>query len=184
MTDTKRICLGAFAGAHGVAGHAKVKTFTEEERGVAAYGRVESEDGARTFTLKFIRTAKPGLAIVAAPEIKSREDAASLAGVRLYVGRDALPNETGTDEFYVEDLIGLKALDENGAPIGVVTAVHNFGAGDIVEIKPASGCKTPIMTPFTKSAAPHVDLAKGVIVIANDALAEITAENANTNADR
>ncbi|MCA8888823.1 MAG: 16S rRNA processing protein RimM [Parvularculaceae bacterium] len=176
MSKKKRICLGAFAGAHGVAGHAKVKTFTQDESNIAAYGVVESEDCARKFTLKFVRIAKPGLAIVAAPEISSREDAASLAGVRLYVDRAALPDETDTDEFYIEDLIGLKALDENGAPVGVVTAVHNFGAGDIVEIKPGSGRKTAILAPFTKAAMPEVDLAKGVIVIAADALTEIAAE--------
>ncbi|MEZ5916359.1 MAG: ribosome maturation factor RimM [Parvularculaceae bacterium] len=153
--------FGAFAGAHGVAGHAKVKTFTEAESSIAAYGVVESEDGARKFTLKFLRTAKPGLAIVAAPEIKSREEAASLAGVRLYVNRAALPDETDTDEFYIEDLIGLKALDENGELVGVVTAVHNFLRPAILsKSNLQAGAKPRSWRSFTKAACRKSTLPK------------------------
>lgn len=172
----RRICLGAFAGAHGVKGEAKVKAFTESEEGVAAYGPVESEDGGRRFTLRFIRILKPGLALVAAPEIASREDAAALAGVRLYVDRAALP-APAEGEFYIEDLIGLDAVDDTGAPLGRITAIHNFGAGDILEIGEGAGA---FMTPFSGPAAPTVDFACGRITIAAAALAEIvvgTPEN-------
>jgi 16S rRNA processing protein RimM len=168
---TKRVCLGAFAGAHGVRGEAKVKTFTESEEGVARYGVVESEDGRRRFSLKFIRVLKPGLALVAAPEIESREDAAALAGVRIYVARSALPPAT-EDEFYLEDLIGLAAIDETGAPLGTIIAFHNFGAGDIIEISRAPGRKGAVMALFTQEMAPSIDLQGGWVVIRASALAE------------
>jgi 16S rRNA processing protein RimM len=163
-----RVCLGAFAGAHGVRGEAKVRTFTENEDGIARYGAVESEDGARRFSLKFIRVLKPGLAVVSAPEIKSREDAAALAGVRLYVDRAALP-AAGSDEYYVEDLIDLDAVDDAGRPLGRIVALHHFGAGDILEIGAKDG--TTAMVPFTNAAVPSIDLVAGVVTIAASALA-------------
>lgn len=165
----RRICLGAFAGAHGVKGEARVKTFTETEDGVARYGAVESEDGARRFTLKFIRVLKPGVALVAAREIESREDAQALAGVRLYVDRSALP-PAGPDEYYLEDLIELAVADDEGRPLGRVVAVHNFGAGDLLEFEAPGGARR--IVPFSKATVPVVDLAKG-ITIAAAALAEV-----------
>lgn len=166
----RRVCLGAFAGAHGVKGDAKVKTFTAEPESVAAYGPVQTEDGGRTFTLRFIRMLKPGLALVSAPEIASREDAAALAGTRLYVDRDALPAPGDEDEFYMDDLVGLTAVDETGAEAGRVAAVHNFGAGDILELNGVPGVKQALMIPFTKEAVPGVDLGAGTIAVARAAL--------------
>lgn len=167
-----RICLGAFAGAHGVKGEAKVKTFTETEDGVVRYGAVESEDAKRRFALKFIRILKPGLALVSAPEIASREDAEALAGVRLYVDRARLP-APAEGEFYLEDLVGLAAVDEEGRPLGAIVAFYDFGAGDILEFEAADGTKT--MIPFTAEAVPAIDPAKGVATIAAAALRTETA---------
>ena len=162
-----RICLGAFAGAHGVKGAAKVKTFTQEETGVVAYGPVASEDGRRVFTLNFIRILKPGLALVSAPEIKSREDAASLAGVRLYVSRDQLPAaEKG--EYYLEDLVGLAIFDETGARHGEISAVHNFGAGDIIEFTRPGGARQ--MIAFQKDIVPNVDIKDGRVTVLREGL--------------
>lgn len=172
MNKRHRICLGAFAGAHGVKGEIKVKTFTALEDAVAAYGPVESEDGARRFTLTFIRTLKPALALVSAPEIGGREEAAALTGMRLYVDRTRLP-DPGADEFYVEDLVGLAALDDGGRALGRIAAVHNFGAGDILEITDAGAKKGGLLVPFTRAAVPTVDLAGGRVVITAAALAEI-----------
>lgn len=166
---TRRICLGAFAGAHGVKGAAKVRAFTGSEDGVAAYGPVESEDGKRRFTLDFIRVLRPGLAVVSAPEISSREDAASLAGVRFYAPRAALP-PAADDDFYMEDLVGLAVVDEKGAPQGRITGVHNFGAGDILEIAGRPGKPDHLFAPFTKAAFPVIDLTRGIAVAAAEAL--------------
>ncbi len=169
MTKKTRICLGAFAGAHGVKGEIKVKAFTESGDGVAAYGAVESEDGGRRFSLHFIRMLKPGLALVSAPEIRTRDDAEALAGVRFYVDRAALP-AAGEEEFYIEDLVGIRAEIAGGGDAGRVSAVYNFGAGDMLELTGVAGRRGPVLIPFTRAAAPHVDLAKGVITIAGDAL--------------
>jgi 16S rRNA processing protein RimM len=174
-----RICVGAFAGAHGVRGEAKVKTFTAEVEGVAEYGPVETEDGTRRFELRFIRALKADLALVSSPAIATREEAAALAGVRLYVARAALP-DPAADEFYIEDLIGLLAVDASGGAIGEIAGVHQFGAGPILEVKPPMGAS--YFLPFTAAVAPTVELAAGRIVI-DRAAAEAAAAPVNP-ADR
>lgn len=175
MTGAKRICLGAFAGAHGVRGEAKVKSFTETPEKIAAYGPVTTEDGARSFTLEIVRLLKPDLVLVRAPEIESREDAAALSGTKLYVTRAALPApEDGA--FYIEDLVGLPAFTEDGAPSGRVAAVHNFGAGAILELEEVPGRKGGVMIAFRRETFPHIDLAAGRLTLAAAALAEEAAE--------
>ncbi len=161
----KRVCLAAFAGAHGVRGEVKLKTFTSNEEDAAAYGSLSSEDGARRFTLKIVRVLKPGLVLARSPEIKTREEAQALAGTRLYAPRAALPAIEDEDEFYHEDLVGLEAVDENGAPMGRIAAVHNFGAGDILEVKDRPDGAPSIMVPFTKQSAPKIDLEAGRITL-------------------
>lgn len=164
-----RICLGAFAGAHGVKGAAQIRTFTEKPENIAAYGPVETEDGARRFTLTVIRELKPGLVLATAPEIESREDALSLKGRQLFVDRYKLP-AAEDDAFYLEDLIGLAAQDENGEALGKVKAVHNFGAGDILELQGVPGVKGGCLIPFTRENALTIDLKEGLIVIMKAAL--------------
>ncbi len=164
-----RACLGAFAGAHGVKGETKIKTFTEAPENIADYGVLETEDGARRFTLKFVRLLKGDFIIASAPEIKSREDAESLKGVRLYVDRAALP-EPEEDEFYLDDLVGLAVVDEAGAAMGKVKAVYNFGAGDLLEVANIPGVKGVRLIPFTKAAVPAVDLEAGTVTVARDYL--------------
>jgi len=181
----KRVCLAAFAGAHGVRGEVKLKTFTANEEDAAAYGPLSSEDGARRFTLKIVRVLKPGLVLARSPEIKTREEAQALAGTRLYAPRDALPAIEDEDEFYHEDLVGLEAVDENGAPIGRIAAVHNFGAGDILEVKDRPDGAPSIMVPFTREAAPKIDLEAGriTLVLIEDAavLSDQTGEIVSTD---
>ncbi len=165
----KRACLGAFAGAHGVKGEAKVKSFTEEPKSIAAYGPVETEDGERQFTLSVVRALKPDLLLVRAPEIQSREDAERLKGARLYVNREKLP-PPDEDEFYLDDLIGLAAVDENARSLGVVNAVYNFGAGEIIELKDIPEVKGMRLVPFTKEDIPDVDIAAGKITVRRGAI--------------
>lgn len=180
-----RVCLGAFAGAHGVKGDVKVKSFAENAEDISSYGPLESEDGDRRFTLTILRALKGDLLLARADEIKSREDAEDLKGVRLYVDRTVLP-ELSEDEFYLEDLVGLNAVDESGAPLGAVSAVYNFGAGDILELKDIPGVKAARLIAFTKQNAPAVDVAGGVITIARAAITasdeDPTAQPANIDA--
>lgn len=179
MTE-RRVCLAQFAGAHGVRGEAKLKCFTATEAGVAAYGPLMTEDGARRFTFTFLRAPKPGLAIVKAPEIKSREDAAALSGIRLYVLRSALPAVEAADEFYVEDLVGLAVKTDAGRSSGAVAAVHNFGAGDVLELKKG---KASVFVPFTLTAVPSVDIVGRIVTIAESALEEIDATRSEADPD-
>lgn len=169
MTRDNRVCLGAFAGAHGVRGEAKVKVFTADPGGIAAYGKVETEDGARQFNLTVVRQIKGDFVLVRAPEIKSREDAESLKGQRIYVERDALP-APDEDEFYLDDLVGLKAEDETGAPLGVVKAVYNFGSDDMIELVNIPNVKGVRLVAFTKILVPDVDIAQERIVVSRDAI--------------
>lgn len=161
----RRVCLGVFIGAHGVRGAAKVKAFTEKAEDVAAYGPVVTENGARQFTLSVLREAKPGVVIVTAPEIESREDAAGLNQTKIYVPRDRLPQTRDADEHYLEDLVGMTARSQAGAPVGRVSAVHNFGAGDLLELRDVPHVKGAHLIPFTREAVPEVDVESGAVTI-------------------
>lgn len=185
MKTKNRVCLGAFAGAHGVKGHIKIKTFTQNERDIGAYGPVTSEDGARTFTLKIIKVLGPGFVLASTPDISSREEATALSSTRLYIDRSLLP-DTDEDEFYLEDLVGLTVIDTDDKSHGRVTAIHNFGAGDIVEIKGLHGRKSALLLAFTKENFPDISLAQQQIVIATSALRDTGGEDpkAEAAADR
>ena len=163
MAKPRMICIGTFAGAHGVRGEAKLRAFTAEATDATGYGPVETEDGRR-FTLKLVREAKPGLLIVRSPEIATREDAQALGGTKLYVPRDCLP-APDEDEFYYEDLVGLAAVTVAGTPFGKVKAVVNYGAGDLLEIMNVPGEKTAQLIPFTRQAVPAIDFAAGEITV-------------------
>lgn len=153
------VCVAVVATAHGVRGALKLRCFTEEPANVAAYGPVVDARGRR-FTLRVIGSTRDGV-IAQAAEIASREEAELLRGVELFVPRDRLP-ETDEDEFYHEDLIGLDVVDLDGARCGRVAAVHNHGAGDILEIQ-ADG--DSFMLPFTREAVPQIDLVARRLVI-------------------
>lgn len=174
MTDKKRICLGAFAGAHGVKGDFKIKTFTEEPKDVAKYGPLESEDGTRSFSIKVAKVLGPNIVLARAPEVKTREEATSLSSTRLYVERDRLP-KAQEDEFYLEDLVGLEVIHADGTKTGVVVGVHNFGAGDILEIKNVPGRKGSVLIAFTMVNFPEIRLKAAQIIAADDALVEVSS---------
>ncbi|WP_119461680.1 ribosome maturation factor RimM [Rhodospirillaceae bacterium SYSU D60014] len=151
-----RILVGAIAGAHGVRGQVRIKSFTAEPADVAAYGPVSDESGARRFTLAVIGPAKGGV-IARIDGIGDRNAAEALKGMRLYVPRAALP-EPEEEAFYHADLIGLAVDLADGSRFGRVVAVQNYGAGDVLEIQPASG-GTTIVAPFTRAVVPLVDIA-------------------------
>jgi 16S rRNA processing protein RimM len=136
-------------------------TFTEDPMSVTRYGPLSTRDGARQLEVSHARGAGDYL-IAALTGVTTREQAERLNGTELYVARDKLP-ETDEGEFYHADLIGLAAVDAAGATLGTVAAIHNFGAGDIIEIAPARG--PTLMLPFTDAAVPTVDIAGGRVVI-------------------
>jgi 16S rRNA processing protein RimM len=161
VTRDTRICVARIGAAHGVRGEVKLWPFTEDPMAVIDYGLLSSKDGARQFEVVRARIAKDHLVAVL-KGITTREDAERVNGIELYIARDKLP-PTEAGEYYHADLIGLRAIDEAGAAIGKVLAVHNFGAGDIIEIAPERG--PTLLLPFTDAVVPTVDLAEGHVVI-------------------
>ena len=159
--SSDRICVGAISGAFGVRGEVRVKSFCAEPEAVASYGPLWSEDGARSFTIKITRGVPGGLA-ARLSGVSTKEEADALRGVALYADRSRLPH-LPDDEFYHADLIGLVVTDTGGARLGTVRAVHNHGAGDILEIH-EPGRKAVMLLPFTKAIVPTVDLAASRIV--------------------
>jgi 16S rRNA processing protein RimM len=148
------ILMGYIAGAFGVRGEVRVRPYTAEADGIVAYGALLDEHGAVVLTPKRAHAIKDGVAITA-KEITTREQAEEMKGTKLYVPRDRLPPPEEDDEFYIVDLIGCAVENLNGDPLGNVAAVHDFGAGDVLEIK--SGSKSWFL-PFTAENAPQIDL--------------------------
>ena len=155
------ICIARIGAAHGVRGAVKLWTFTEDPFAVKAYGPLLTKDGARSFEIATAREAK-GHLVATLKGVATREDAERLNGIELYTAREKLP-ATDENEYYHADLIGLAAVNVADEPLGRVLAIHNFGAGDIIEIAPPSG--STMLLPFTNAVVPTVDLAGGRVVI-------------------
>lgn len=161
MKNTDRICVGAIAGAFGVQGEVRLKSFCTEAEDIAAYGPLWLEDGSRSFTVRLTRPVTGGLG-ARLSGITTKEEGDALKGATLWVDRDRLPG-LPDDEFYHADLIGLQVFDTGGAALGRVRAIQNYGAGDILEIY-APGRKSTLMLPFTLAVVPTVDLKAGKII--------------------
>ena len=154
-----RICVGAIAGAFGVHGEVRLKSFCAEPADIENYAPLTSEDGTRSFTVSLTRPVTGGIG-ARVSGIATREEAEALKGVTLWAPRAALPS-LPDDEFYHADLIGLDVVDTGGQPLGRVRAIYDHGAGDILEIV---GGKDILMLPFTKAIVPTIDLAARRIV--------------------
>ena len=161
MTASAKICLGAIVGVHGIRGEVKVKSFTEDENNLTAYGLLSDESGNRKFELKIVGHSKE-LLRAKIKGVDDRNTAETLIGTGLYVERTKLPS-TEEDEFYHTDLIGLMAIDPQGNKVGVVNALYNFGAGDLIEIKTIDNRLE--MLPFTKAFVPSLNLKDGFIIV-------------------
>ena len=161
MQSEKKICVARIGAAHGVRGAVKLWTFTEDPFAVKAYGALSTKDGSRQFEVEQAREARDHL-VATFKGVTTREEAERLNGVELYVPREKLP-AAEQDEYYHADLIGLAAVTAAGMALGRVIAIHNFGAGDIIEIAPSSG--PTMLLSFTNAVVPTVDLAEGRVVI-------------------
>ncbi len=153
--------MARIGAAHGVRGAVKLWTFTEDPLAVKTYGPLTTKDGARQFEVTHAREAK-GHLVATLKGIATREEAERLNGVELYIARDKLP-ATDENEYYHADLIGLAAVNAANEPLGRVIAIHNFGAGDIIEIAPPQGAT--LLLPFTNAVVPSVDLEGGRVII-------------------
>ena len=168
---SSRVCIAQIGAAHGVRGEVRLKPFTEDPLSVARYGVLETEDGKQRFEIEAVRPARDML-VARLKGISDRNAAERLKNLRLYVARERLP-KPADDEFYHADLVGLAAAGVNGEAVGTVKAVHNFGAGDLLEIEPAGGGDT-MMLPFNETVVPVVDIAGRRIVV--EPPADTTAE--------
>ena len=155
------ICIARIGAAHGVRGAVKLWTFTEDPLAIRAYGPLVTKDGARSFEIATAREGK-GHLVATLKGVTTRNEAERLNGIELYIAREKLP-ATGEDEYYHADLIGLAAVSTADQPLGKVIAIHNFGAGDIIEIAPPIGAT--MLLPFTNAVVPTVDIAGGRVVI-------------------
>jgi 16S rRNA processing protein RimM len=168
VSDKTRICVARIGAAHGTNGEVRLWSFTAEPQAVACYGALETPDGVRAFEIEALRPAGSAAPagdcfIVRLKGVTDRSAAEHLRNLDLYVPRARLPAPQ-PDEFYHADLIGLAVEDGCGKPIGSVVAVHNFGAGDLLEIALGEGRDT-VMLPFTAAAVPQVEIAAGRIVL-------------------
>jgi 16S rRNA processing protein RimM len=151
----ERILLGRIAGAHGIRGEVLIRAFTERPEDIAAYGPLD-DGGGRTFRIEAVRSTPKGV-VARIAGIADRDAAAALKGASLYLDGDRLP-APGEGEFYYADLIGLAAVGPEGRPLGEIVGVHNYGAGDLLELRLAGSGKTELVA-FTETFVPEIDLA-------------------------
>jgi 16S rRNA processing protein RimM len=158
----ERICVARIGAAHGVKGEVKLWSFTADPAAVADYGPLESEDGTQRFEIEAVRAAKDHL-VARLAGVRDRDAAQRLTNLDLYVPRDRLP-APAPEEFYHADLIGLRAESRDGAALATIVGIHDFGAGDLLELR-ATGASSTVLMPFTAETVPVVDIAGGRIVI-------------------
>ena len=162
-SSARLVQLGVFGAAQGVRGEVRVKSFTADPKAIGGYGVLTDESGARAFRFESVRPLRDDMLVVRVAGVTTRNAAEALTGVQIFARRDQLP-PPAADEFYYDDLVGLTAVTTDGAPLGRVVALRNYG-GDILEIAPVAGGET-LLLPFSKTVAPEIDFAGGRIVVA------------------
>lgn len=161
MSDKDRlICLGVVSGAHGIRGHVTIRSFTAIPRDIANLQILDPDGNA--IKLKYFRDAKKDV-VCLINNVRDRNEAEKLKGLKLYAKRSSLP-ETELYEYYIEDLVNMKVIDTNGNTIGKILEVHNFGAGDIIEVKFTDKDRKSEMYPFTSDIFPEIDIANHVVM--------------------
>jgi 16S rRNA processing protein RimM len=176
----RRIFVGEITGAHGIRGDVLVRTYTATPEAIASYGPLTDVTGQKTFSLRIVRVTSKGI-VARVAGIADRNGAEPLRGTKLYIERAKLP-ATSEAEFYHADLIGLRAIAEDGGALGEIVSVQNFGAGDLLELKPLEGDSEFI--PFEDRWVPRVDLAVGVVVVCRpETTGEDEDDHGEDNAD-
>jgi 16S rRNA processing protein RimM len=157
------ILMGVFGAPQGVHGEVRVKSLTGEPGAIGGYGPLTDKGGKQAFAFESLRPLKDDMLVARLAGVSTREAAEALKGVELFARRDQLP-PPNDDEFYYDDLVGLEAVDAEGAPLGRIVSLMNYGGGDVLEIAAAEGGET-LLLPFTKRVAPRIDFDAGRIVI-------------------
>lgn len=156
------VLLGRIAGAQGLRGEVKINSFTEIPENIGQYGSLSDQNG-KTYAVETVRPLKGAAIVARIAGVTDRTAAEALRGTQLFVARDKLP-ALDEDEWYYEDLIGLAAITADGEPVGEIIAVQNYGAGDLLEIRPANGGRT-LMIALTREAVPEIDLDGSRVVV-------------------
>lgn len=159
--DNDRVLLGEIGAAQGLKGEVRLRSYTQDPAAIARYGALDDEHGGK-IEIESLRVTPKAL-IARIKGVTTRNAAEALNGTRLYVARSRLPKRD-EEEWFHSDLIGLAAVDDQGEPVGTVVAVQNFGAGDLIEVKPAKGGPT-VLVPFTREAVPEVDVEGGRLTL-------------------
>ena len=155
--------MGVFGAPQGVRGEIRVKSLTGEPGAISAYGPLTNKGRTRSFAFESLRPLKDDMLVARLAGVSTRDAAEALKGVEIFARRDQLPPPR-EDEFYYDDLVGLDAVDAEGAPLGRVVSLMNHGAGDVLEIAPVGGGET-LLLPFTKGVARHIDFDDRRIII-------------------
>lgn len=169
--------LAVIGAAHGIKGEVRVKTYTGDPMDLGSYGLLYDASG-KSYEVLSIRPSKT-VVVVRFAGVDDRNAAEALNGKELYVDHAQLPQDLDEDEFYYTDLIGLAVRDSAGVSYGKVSAVFNFGGGDVLEIKESG--KKPVMIPFTLTSVPEILMEEGAILI--DPLAAGLVDDGSTSAD-
>ncbi len=163
---SNRLCVGQFAGAHGVRGLVRFHSYTGVPKDVLRYQPLQDEQG-QAFRLapggQAPKGSKGDVLVVRVVGVEDRDAAQALSGRRLYVDRAILPALHDDDDFYHADLIGCACITEAGDRLGHVRAIHDFGAGDVLEV--IGGPKGSVYLPFTKAVVPHVSIADRCLTV-------------------
>ncbi|KRA47892.1 ribosome maturation factor RimM [Devosia sp. Root635] len=163
MNKPNQIFLGQIGAAHGIKGQVRIATHTQDPEAIGSYGPLDTDRPGLTVTLTKVRLQK-NVVIAHIKGISDRTAAEQLNGVSLFVDRSRLPEPEDEDDFYHADLIGLDARLDSGVVIGKVSAMPNFGAGDLIEVRdPQSG--DTYLYPFTKAVVPAIDIAGGFLTV-------------------
>ena len=159
------VLVGEIGAAQGLKGEVRLRSYTQTPADIATYGSLQDETGAREIEIERVRIT-PKAIVARIKGVTTREGAEALNRTKLYASRAKLrPAEKAKDgEWYVADLVGLTAVNADGAELGAIVGVHNFGASDIVEIAPVSGEAT-FLVAFTEATVPEVDIASGRITV-------------------
>jgi 16S rRNA processing protein RimM len=156
------VFLAVVTGAQGLKGEVKAKLFTDAPDSLPRYGVLHTS-GGRKLKITACRPTKAGEAVIAFEGVSDRNAAEALKGTELFVDRAALP-QTEEDEFYHADLIGLEARDTEGRVLGKISALHNYGASDVIELQRADG--DHVLLAFSKETVPVLNIAEGYVVVA------------------
>jgi 16S rRNA processing protein RimM len=159
----KLVCVGEITAPHGLRGEVRIKPFTEAPEDISAYGEVTDAQAKRSFRFERVRVTK-NVVVAALAGVDNRDKAEALRGTKLYVAREQLPEPDEEDSWYLTDLIGLEVRLTDDRVLGQIAAVYDFGAGDLLEIRPAGGGPSELL-PFTHANVPSVDIAGGRVTI-------------------